>query len=240
MKHSILKEVEQIKETENTKGIKFPKTSYIFVENYGRTIHKEMQKLTELSGKKGWFVFQAVKHQGVYQEFTVELSKHAMLGKEFEGCILIEVSWQVEKNELRQMLEYLKEQENKINFFFSVKEEKIAKELKAEMDRYFFTRMLEGEVYSQEEQLRILMEELEKYELYVEESVKQEVLKLLAGLSWQTTDLVEHTLQNVARKLAYEKMLEDSSDGLLEEDIKKALEEVNPYSQKNRIGFVLE
>ena len=244
MMHSVLEEMKYVKKNEAERGVKFPETTYLFVENYGRNMQDEMQDIAELLGKKEYFTFRAdwlTKPTGVYGDFQVELQKHAMLGKEYEGCILLEVSALLNEPEMLQILSLLKRQENKISFLMTAKDDIDVSEIRNMMEQFFFARVVEGQIYSPEEQYGIIKTELEKYGFEPEETQGEDLMEYLKEFPWKKSDAVECKLRNVVKKLVYEKMLEHSSSlNVTYEEIKNALSGPRKDGTASRIGFLLE
>lgn len=244
MGHSILEELVKIKNAEEKSKIRFPKATYLFVENYGRKLHTEMEEIAALLQAKKWFTLQADwsrNEKGVFEAFQVELQRNSILGKAFEGCILIELAGEAEEGELRQILESLKEQEEKITFFVTAESMECAEEIKRHMDRYFFTRIIEGNAYDVGEQWSIVKDELEAYGLTVEEGAGEKVQSHLEEIRWHTTDLVRQRLENAAKQIAYEKMLDaDGGSELTAEEIVRGLDIFPENKKKSQIGFLLK
>ncbi len=244
MIHSVLEEIKYVKKNEAERGVKFPETTYLFVENYGRSMQEEMQDIAEALGKREYFTFRAdwlTKQSGVYGDFQLELQKHATLGKEYEGCVLVELSTMVNEPELLQILSRLKQHEEKITSFVTVKDDEDVQEITKMMEQFFFTRVVEGQIYSPEEQYGIIKAELEKYGFNPEEKRCEELLEYLKEFPWKKTDAVESKLRNVVKKLVYEKMLEhNSSLNVTYEEIKNALSGPRKDGATTRIGFLLE
>lgn len=243
MQYSILEEMTYIRNNEKEKRMIFPKTCYLFVENYGRNMEEDMDSIAKLQGYEEWFTFRADwnrKQQGLYQELQVELQKHAKLGREFEGCIVINIAGQVEESELGLILDDLKEKEGKVSFIISVEDHEKAKQVQEIMNRNFYTRIVEGKPYGAEEQFGILESELEKYGFGFEEAQQGDIFQYLSGLTWRKEENVNHKLQNTAKKLVYERMMtEAQSVRMFEKDeLENALGEIHKEDKKAKIGFV--
>lgn len=93
---------------------------FFYVQRYGRKAQDQVQAILLLVGRKEWFLFKTednFQETGLCRNFKTELEKHAGTGKEFEGCVLIELSKEtLLREEFTEFLEYLKERENKLYY----------------------------------------------------------------------------------------------------------------------------
>lgn len=228
----------QNKETEL--GIKLPKPYFLFLENYGRSLRGEMDEISGLFAKTTWFEFDTAQYDEEYcNKLKIEVGKKAMLGKEYDGCVLIRLSNQVDESEIIKMLEYIKGQNHKIVPVFSVESSVDADEIKKIMEAYQFCRVVEGDAYTTEEQVQILAAELGTYgfQLCDEETVAQ----IIKDVTWEKEEQVEKTLKNVAKQIIYEKVMEDSmEDKTIDSNLlTEALRKQEKKETIRVIGFVI-
>ena len=124
----MIHEINHLKELEVNTGVKIPMPNFFYIEKYGRKLEDQMEELLPVLGKKEWFLFKTdcrFKEGGLLHNFIIELEKHAKLGKDYDECILVELTEDIQLNEeFPEFLYYLKSQEEKIYFIFTMKQSK--------------------------------------------------------------------------------------------------------------------
>lgn len=233
-----------IKNNEKDKNRVFPKTCYLFIESFGRNMEEDMNEIANLQGYEDWFAFEANwdrKPQGLFQEFQLEMQKHSKFGREFEGSILINVVGLIDEIELGNILDYLKEREDKVSFIISVTDNNMAVQVREVMNGSFYTRTIEGKNYEVKEQIEILENELERYGFIFNKGEMEEIYNYLLEVTWKEEEHVIRKLQNVAKKMVYERMMEEEySTTFGIKELKAALKEMHMESKKIKMGFLIE
>lgn len=210
MNTKIYTELMTLRRKEKELGVVLPKPYFLFVENYGRNITGEMNEISGLLGKTTWFTFDLAKYDETYcEKLKIEVDKAAMLGKEYEGCILLCLPEDPKTDEAAKIMEYIQAQNGKIIPVFSMMSGTYSDGIKQLIDSYHFCRVIEGEPYTEAEQLEILKEELAAYGFHLKNEAK--ISSQLKDTAWGKEDEVENILRNVARKMVYEKVLNDSA-----------------------------
>lgn len=240
MKNNLMNEIEQIVERRQNGSAYIPMPTYFYVEHYGRSIENNMKEITELLGKKEFFVFKmsrVQKLESFVRSFQMELEKHASLGKEFNGCVLIELSEDVEQEALADLVEYVARREELTCLFTGKEKEEEVQEL---LEQYFFVRVVEGQKYSCEEQLEILNQVFAEAHFIADIEAMKIFEKFFAEKEWQPGDMVQNRIRNIARNLIYEKMIQKETveKCISEEDAERAVKKLLKEPQKrNVIGF---
>lgn len=224
MNNRISNELVTLQNKETALGIKLPKPYFLFVRNYGRSLVKEMKEICSLLKKPTWFSFNMAQYENEQcDKLRIEVGKESMLGKEYDGCILLTLGESTEEGELMKILEYIQEQKQRIVPVFSVSNYDAAERFKKVIELYQFCRVVEGEAYTVQEQMEILRDELKRYGFQMKDEAAME--KVLEGLEWEKEELVAKTLRNAAKQMIYEKaMSEDEDDKEIDsETLSKAL-----------------
>lgn len=211
----ILQELNKIGEIESREGIKVPRPKFFYVQRYGRKAQNQMQEILSLVGRKEWFLFRAddsFPEAGLRRNFVTELAKHAGTGKEFEGCVLIELSKDtLLKEEFVEFLEFLKERENKLYYVFTTKKPKDAASVQKCIEQYFFVRTVCAERYSVEEQIAIVKDICEEYGFHISPKVKTLLANGLKSKEWKEDDYVDYRLRSEVCTIIYEAVLEQQT-----------------------------
>lgn len=240
MKNNLMNEIEQIVARRKDGKSYVPMPTYLYVEHYGRNIEENMKDISHLFGEKNFFTFKMnrmQKQETPLRNFQVELDKHAELGKEFIGCVLIEISEEAGTEELADFFEYIAGQES-LKCLFAIKED--AEEIQELLEQHFFVRVVEGQKYTTEEQLEILNEVFAEAQFVINVEAMKIFEKFFTEKEWQTGDMVENRIRNIARNLVYEKMMQEESfeRGISKEDAEAAVKKLWKEPQKkNVIGF---
>lgn len=211
--NTILQELDKIKDVEINEGICTPIPNYLYIQRYGRRAQEQMDKILLKIGRKDWFLFRTEEQlcEGkLIKKFSMDLHRHADTGKEFTGCSLIEISKEtLMKDELTEFLEYLKENENRIYYIFTIKDARDAVSVQKCIEQYFFTRIIYAEDFTVEEQFDIIRNTCEEYGFGID---RKEQIFIMGGLKdrkWKANEHVEFILQNAVRSVIYEAILED-------------------------------
>lgn len=241
MRNKISEELFALQKKESVRGMKFPRPYYLFWEKYGRSLKGEMDEICGLLKKTAWFEFDTAQYDSNYADkLKIEVGKQSMLGKGYDGCLLISIAEGVDENELIKLMEYIKGQEELVVPVFSVKCEEEVERIKSVIERYHYCRIAEGEEYTAKEQTDIIRQELEECGFELEDA--QAVLEVMEGVCWDEKDRVENTLKNVAKQMIYEEMIKEEEKESIEgyEFLKRTLYERGDRETKHVIGFVME
>lgn len=171
----------------------------------------------------------------------MDLERHADTGKEFTGCSLIEISKDtLMKDELPEFLEYLKENEKRLYYLFTIKNAKDAVSVQKCIEQYFFTRIVYAEEFSIEEQFEIIRNTCEKYGFSIDHKEQILIMRGLKDRKWKANEHVEFILQNAARAVIYEAILEDKTkERLMSAELSmELLENLQKKTEKEKVfGF---
>lgn len=213
--NTILQELDKIKDVELNEGICTPIPNYLYIQRYGRKAQDQMDEILVKIGKKDWFLFKTEEEsckEGLIKNFSMNLRKYADTGKEFTGCSLVEISKEtLRKDELPEFLEYLKENENRLYYLFTIKNAKDAVSVQKCIEQFFFTRIVYAEDFSIEEQFDIIRNTCEEYGFGINRKERIFIMRGLKNRKWKTNEHVEFILQNAARAVIYEAILEDKT-----------------------------
>ena len=211
----ILKELSRISDTESREGIKVPRPKFFYVQRYGRKAQDQVREILQAVGRKEWFLFKTQDNfpeSGLCRNFATELAKHAGTGKEFVGCVLIELSKEtLFKEEFAEFLELLKERENKLYYVFTTKKPKDAVSVQKCIEQYFFVRTVYAESYSVEEQVALIKDICEEYGFHISPKVKMLLANGLKSKEWKEDDNVDYRLRSVVCTIIYEAVLEQQT-----------------------------
>lgn len=242
--NTILQELDKIKDIALYEGIRTPIPNYLYIQRYGRRAQEQMDTILSKIGKKGWFFFQTDKQSEkgkLTQKFSMELQKYADTGKEYTGCVLIEISKEtLRKEELPEFLEYLKEKEQQFFCLFTIKNAKDAVSVQKCMEQYFFTRIVYAEEFSVEEQFAIIRSICEEYGFGIDYMEWEFLMRGLKEREWKENEHVAFLLQNAAKAVIYEAVLEDNlEERLLSAELsEKLLNNLKKTAEKEKIfGF---
>lgn len=242
MCYSVLNELMQVKECEDSKKIKLPRATYFFVRKYGRSMAEEMPEIARVNGNGDWFSFLTEgkkKDVTMLGRFQLELDKRADLGKLFRGAVLVELTGEEEEKELSELLGYIKQNTRQFDCVFTTNALDKAEELKKQLEQYFFVREISGQQYDSEEQKGLFLKVLKDYGFETEHLV-EEVKELFEEIQWEEADMVQNRIENLARNLVYDKMLNPEELPYVSvEEVKNLTAELKKEPEKKRqIGFV--
>ena len=243
MQSNLLSEMKQLLGVNMGNNIPIP--SYLFVQRYGREIQDEMQEIARLLGQKDWFFFcsAGVKNsEKLLTGFQMDLERHSGIGKDYAGCILIEVSLKEDKNELEELLDYIHSQKARLHCIYTIKDTEDVKELKELLDNYGFVKVVQGEEYKISEQVEIFLDTLNLYEFEVEEKTREFIVEFLKKQKWQEEDRVKIRIQNMAKETIYNRLLNSNySDKIIGKDeVEAVLHSNQEYKRhKRQMGFVM-
>lgn len=242
--NSILQELDKIKDVEIKEGICTPIPNYLYIQKYGRKAQEQIDKILLKIEKKDWFLFKTEEglcEKGLIKKFSMDLHRHADTGKEYTGCSLIEISKEtLMKDELPEFLEYLKENENRIYYLFTIKNARDAVSVQKCIEQYFFSRIVYAENFSIEEQFDIIRKTCEEYGFSIEHKERIFIMRGLKDRKWKADEHVEFLLQNAARSVIYEAVLEDKiKERLMSVELSmKLLENLQEKARKEKaFGF---
>ena len=208
----ILQELDQIRDIESRGKIKVPRPKFFYVQRYGRKAQDQVQEILQTVGRREWFPFKTQDNfpeAGLCRNFVTELAKHAGTGKEFEGCVFIELSKDtLLRDEFAEFMEFLKEQESKLYYVFTTKKPKDAVSVQKCIEQYFFVRTVYAESYSVEEQLDMVKDICEEYGFHISSKVKTLLVNGLKSKEWKEDDYVDYRLRSEVCTVIYEAVLE--------------------------------
>ncbi|MCM1044221.1 MAG: hypothetical protein NC417_01815 [Candidatus Gastranaerophilales bacterium] len=242
--NTILQELEKIKDVEINEGICTPIPNYLYIQRYGRSAQEQMDQILTKIGKKDWFLFKTgeqSEEKKLIEKFDMDLHRHADTGKEYTGCSLIELSKEtLGRDELPEFLEYLKENERQLYCLFTIKNAGDAVSAQKCIEQYFFTRIVYAEEFSVEEQFDIIRDTCEEYGFGIARKERIGIMRGLEDRKWKADEQVAFLLQNAARSVIYEAMLEDQAKKRLisAELSERLLSKLQKTTEKERIlGF---
>ena len=257
MKSNLLQELEQIVAYEDRMDMVLPIPSYLFVQKYGRSIEAEMPKIAELLGKKEWFFFRAdiSQEKSILNRFLIEQECKTNVGREYEGCILLELTGAENEKELLEFINYIESQKQRLCCIYTTKESEKAAEIKRKLSIYGFVRQIDGESFHVFEQLEVFENTLKNYQFVITGAARIKLAEWFRKTKWQEEDAVITQIQNMAKLLVYQKLLEmkpnmentskikgEKKEVLLDkEEIENVIREAEGKTEtKRQIGFVLE
>ena len=238
-------EIQQIFEREALLKISIPIPSYIFVQRYGREIGEDIEEIAKLFGRKTWFTFDSgsiKKEEKLLTAFKIELERHSGIGKEYTGCILVELSGKESENDLEELFGYIDTQKHRLQCIYTIKEAEAVFGIKIQLENFGFVRVIEGEEYDALEQMEIFQNTLKTYQFQLETAAKQYIEDFFEKQKWQESDMVKVRIQNMAKEIVYKKLIEkDTTDyWVTKEEAKKVLSSLQEKTpQKRQIGFVM-
>ena len=243
MKNNLLEEIQLLFEKKKDLKRVIPVPSYLFVQRYGRQIHEHMKEIAEVFGQKDWFIFSCASvtcEEKLLSAFKMELERHSGIGKEYTGSILVEFSGEKEEKQIEDLLEYIHKQKQRIHCIYTIKvsEEENIKEL---LEKYGFVRVVRGEEYETFEQIEIFQEVIKLCQLQLEEDAEKYIVDFFEKLKWQEEDVVKIRIQNMAKEIVYNKLMEngDKEKNIKKEDVESVLHSLKVNKgMKRQIGFV--
>ena len=257
MKSNLLQELEQIVAYEDQMDMVLPIPSYLFVQKYGRSVEAEMPRIAALLGKKDWFFFRAdiSQEKSMLNRFLIEQECKTNVGREYEGCILLELTGAENEKELLDFLNYIEGQKHRISCIYTTKESEEAAEIKKKLSTYGFVRQINGESFDTYEQLEVFENTLKEYQFFITGGARIRLAEWFRKKKWQEEDAVVTLIQNIAKSVVYQKLLErkpEMENGITssgekkevflgKEEIENVIREAEGKTEtKRRIGFVLE
>lgn len=243
MKCVVLEAMERLAKYEEVVGRTVPKPTYLFIQKYGRTVERILNKIAQAFGKEK-FLFVRKENESkaisLTERVSMEAQKAADLGKSFNGFVLVELTGEEAVKERIALYEYIKENVSSITCMFMTKTEEVGEQLVKEMEQYLsFVRMISEECYSSTEQKEILITALEQGGAALTEDAEERAESILSEIEWEESDHVENKIRNFAHNLVYEQIMRGAELELISEEeliagIKKLKGEV---VEKIRIGF---
>lgn len=245
MKNNLLREIKQMLEIKANTGNAIPIPTYLFVQRYGRDIHEYMEEIATLFEQKEWFPFccaNVKKEEKLITGLKMELERHSGIGKEYIGSVLIEFSGMEEEKEIEELLDYIDRQKPRLHCIYTVKASGEVQEIIEQLENYGFARVVEGEEYEVLEQMNIFRDTLKMYQFELDEAAEKHIVKFLERQKWQEEDAVKIRIQNMAKEIVYNQMMEGrQKDRLLrKEEVESVLQSLKlSKTQKRQIGFVM-
>lgn len=255
MKSNLLQELEQLLVYEEQMDMALPLPSYLFVQKYGRSIEEEMSKITTLLGKKEWFVFKADESQekSILNRFLVEQECKSSVGREYTGCILVELTGMENEKELAEFLNYIEEKKHRLLCVYTTKAVDEATEIKKRLSQYGFVRRIDGENYDTYELLEAFEKTVKECHFSISGGARVRLVEWFRRKDWQEQESVVTLIQNMGKAAVYQRILEMSKEAglqkedgsceriLKKEEIEDAINEFEgKETEKRQIGFVLE
>lgn len=257
MKSNLLQELEQIVAYENQMDMALPIPSYLFVQKYGRSVEAEMPKIVALLGKKDWFYFRAdvSLEKSIINRFLVEQECKANIGREYEGCILLELTGAENEKELFELLNYIESQKQRLACIYTTKEVEEADEIKKTLSAYGFVRQINGACFDVYEQLEVFENTIKEYQFLLTGGARIKLAEWFRKKDWKEQDAVVTQIQNMAKSAIYQRLLDMKADEknrietgnempekfLGKEDIENVIGETEgKTATKRQIGFVME
>lgn len=243
MDKTLQKELEMIHKLETGLMKRLPKPCYLYVRAYGRNLEDDVLEIAQQFGKSDGVVFRVKQYEqgDLCWNLENELSKQTTLGKDFEGCVLVILSDEIWERQLHKLLEFFLMREETITPVFEVPDYDYVEEIQPILEQYFYIRVVEGDVYSAEEQLNILEEQWDYFKMSLDDQERLQVLGFLNNYKWKKTDWVSKKLKNIALKLAYENLSDSKKQKTLTAQmVREALPEEKEGPVKRMIGFALE
>lgn len=245
MKSNLLREIQQLFDNREGMETRIPVPSYLFVQRYGRQIQDDMKEMSEVFGQKEWFEFsytKVKKEEKLITAFKMELERHSGIGKEYTGSVLVEFSGMEEEKQVEELLDYIERQKHRLHCIYTIKASEEVADIKEQLENYGFVRIVQGEEYEAYEQIEIFRETIEGYQFQLEEEAEEYVTDFFEKQKWQEEDMVKIRIQNMAKEIVYNKLMEEGhKDKLLKkEEVESVLHSLKSNkAQKRQIGFVM-
>ena len=245
MKSNLLSEIQQILEREDRMKVTLPIPHYLFVQRYGREITGDMQEIAALFGQKEWFSFDTNRQQKdgkLLSYFKMELDRHAGLGREYTGSILIELSGEEDEKELEELFHYIDSHKERLYCIYTMKVSEEVKTVRKHLEQYGFVRVVQGEKYDAYEQIEIFQDTLESYQFQLNEEAEHYVTEFFRKREWEETDAVKKRIENIAKELVYGNLIKEETEKsiITKEEVEQVLISLQGEPAKKRqIGFVI-
>lgn len=249
MNSNLLTEIQQIFEKEDARKGSLPIPNYLFIQQYGRGIVEEMPQIAALLGQTEWFTFDDEVHQKegtILSHFKLELNRHAGVGREYSGSILIELSTpedEKEEKELEELLGYIDSQKNRLHCVYTMRGQGNVDRVKAQLENYGFVRGVYAKPYLVDEQMQIFLDTLQMYQFQVDAEAKQCAEAFFREKEWDTSDAVKTRIENIAKEIVYSSCISGGPQNNMvqKEDVERVFTSLGRESAKKRtIGFVIE
>jgi len=204
-----------------------------------------IQEIAELFGQKEWFVFDATKQPNdgkLLSHFKMELDKHAGLGREYTGSILIELSGEEDEKELEELFHYIDSHKERLRCIYTMKVAEEAKMVRKHLEKYGFVRVVQGEKYDAYEQIEIFQDTLELYRFQLNEEAEHYVTEFFRKREWEETDVVKMRIENIAKELVYGSLIREEAEKniITKEEVEEVLASLQSEpAGKRQIGFVI-
>ncbi|MBQ7955334.1 MAG: hypothetical protein IJ282_06245 [Lachnospiraceae bacterium] len=248
MKSNLLTEIQQILEKKDAWKGNLPIPNYLFVQRYGRDIIEEMPQIAALFGQTEWFVFDdgaQQKEGSILSHFKMELNRHAGIGRDYSGSILMELpspEEEKEEKELEELLNYIDCQKNHLHCVYTMREERRLDSVKKQLENYGFVRVVYAKPYSTDEQMEIFLDTLQEYQFQADTEAKLCMEAFLEGKKWDTSDAVKIRIENIAKEIVYCSFINgEVQDNIVhKEEIEQVLASLaKEMTKKRQIGFVI-
>ncbi len=242
MQNNLVSEIQKLVEGKKLADADIPMPAYLYIQRYGRKLEKEIEEIAGLLGERQYFTFKAGRVQRentILRSFLMELEKNALVGKEFAGCVLVELPEVEEAEELEDFLEYVSGQKQ-IKCIFTIHAKQSEEKMCQLLEQYFFVRVVAGQEYDCEEQVDLIKSVFHTYDFETDPEAIKEFEAFLAGWEWEETDMVENLVQNIARNLVYEKRMEesDNSHSISGNDARNVIQKMQKSAmRRSSIGF---
>jgi len=214
MKTNLLLEIQKITKREEPVKVLLPMPGYLFVQDYGRSVEGDMDEISKLLGMKEWFLFKTEGNspeKELLTKFLLELERRVKPGREYEGCVLVELTGEEQEKEIAEFLSYINTQRHRLQFIYTTKETENVEKIRKQLAKECFVRVVYGECYTPQEQMELLCEMLGQYQFVMDDGAKSEFLCFCEEKQWKKEDTVRRQLQNMADEMVYEKMLEGNT-----------------------------
>jgi len=244
MKTNLLLEIQQITEREAQVKVPLPMPSYLFVQDYGRNVEEDMAEISKLMGMQDWFLFKAEGgcfEKDILTKFLLEQECRAKPGREYEGCVLVELTGEENRKEIEEFLSYINTQRQRIQFVFTTKVTENVDLIRKQLAEECFVRVVYGECYTSQEQMELFHTILQRYPFVLDEGAEVQLLKFLEEKQWKKEDAVKRQIQNMVDEMVYEKMLSEQGKNpvITIEELTPIIDKMKEKTMSRRqIGFV--
>jgi len=248
MKNNLLTEIQQILEMKDARKGSLPIPNYLFIQQYGRDLMEEMPQIAALFGQTEWFLFDtgAQQKEGtILSHFKLELNRHAGVGREYSGSILIDLSTpeeEKEEKELEELLSYLDSQKNRLHCVYTMRGQETVDKVKKQLENYGFVRVVYAKPYQADEQMEIFLDTLQAYQFQADAEAKRCAEAFFQEKDWETSDAVKIRIENIAKEIVYCSFVnEEVQDNIVQkEEVEKVFTALaKEMTKKRQIGFVI-
>lgn len=223
-----------------------PIPNYLFIQQYGRDITADMPQIAALFGHTDWFVFsdRVQQQEGkLLSYFMMELNRHAGVGREYSGSILVELSApesEREEKELEELLSYIDGRKNYLHCMYTMREGDMADIVKKHLENYGFVRTVYAMPYSADEQIGIFWDTLKAYQFSAAAEAVKYAETFFREKEWSTSDAVKTRIENIAKEIIYCSFINEGAESSTADE--EAVEQVffslaKEITKKRRIGF---